>query len=748
MDALAPVKAIQCLLENEWSAVEFLQHGEQNDWGGKSADLGAATAQLSDEKSKLEGMLAFLEEAPDAGTTVSYVKTHVKPAACGLLRALISTAFTPQMAEALAMNRRYAAYFQLVLNHFHAVLLEGNMYENSVLAATFGHDGRMRSGALHLYAGLLEKMEPLFGPSGNPSCQDAHELDSYQIKAASSLEGELGEQRTQSSKVFQSLSRQVYPLPAGEGAALASFYREVVHFFEENSYNPCMSSPNPLGAEVFESIFREMRLQLEVLVARTQGKAPLRGDDVWFLKLVVEQVLPRIEFILAKGCPYVESLDLVESVVTLFDVDVRAARVSAECNLRFHHTEWWLYGLPHLKFVAPREGFIVIPTTATIGTTDLIKWKALPFGIIQVPFDVLYVDRYLQTPMEFLVHDYQHARRHWWETYLNIYATQFNVTRDREFGPPSAYFEAGDEAPLHFSRSDWLGRVEELIRDETTPIMAKLMKMIKLQDFKSLELAHLSVSRLPEAAQEEERNLRRLVKFLIFEIHHEENEPYATEKMQDVLRRAPGGQIDFIYQRVRMAKDDDSATYPLRIDYGHKQPVGGTALAIGYRKLNTNFYSQYIGNDLEDFFPPREFVTPQNMALAAARLWDEVTGYPDRWSLKGKDYVPREDLVVAFTTRTADDSGATASQWKEWGDFLKKHNGLEGAWKSSMRSMDPEECYISAEEQFLIQERNSIVVPAGATIKSGTTAATTRAGRVRCGAWTQRNATSVRRSSI
>ena len=209
----------------------------------------------------------------------------------------------------------------------------------------------------------------------------------------------------------------------------------------------------------------------------------------------------------------------------------------------------WLYGLPHLQFVAPKEGFFVIPTTASIGTTDLIKWKALPFGIIQIPFDILYVDRYFQTPLEFFVHDFQHARRHWWETYLNIYATQFDVTRDCEFRPPSFYFDA-DESKLHFSRSDWLQRVEDLVMNETTNIMAGLMKMIKVQDFKSAEFCHLNVSNIPANAQEDERNMRRLIKFLIFEIHHEENEPYATTKMQDVLLREPGGQIDFIYQQV------------------------------------------------------------------------------------------------------------------------------------------------------------------------------------------------------
>merc|ERR1719316_1187648 len=150
------------------------------------------------------------------------------------------------------------------------------------------------------------------------------------------------------------------------------------------------------------------------------------------------------------------------------------------------------------------------------------------------------------------------------------------------------------------------------------------MKMIKIQDFKSEEFRHLNLSNVTASAQEDERNTRRLVKFLIFEIHHEENEPFATKKMRDVLLREPGGQIDFIYQQV-VSEPRCETTYPLRINYGHKKPTGATALAIGYRKLNTNFYSHYTGEELENFYPPREFVT-RNVALAATRLYDEVTG--------------------------------------------------------------------------------------------------------------------------
>jgi len=97
-------------------------------------------------------------------------------------------------------------------------------------------------------------------------------------------------------------------------------------------------------------------------------------------------------------------------------------------------------------------------------------------------------------------------------------------------------------------------------------------------------------------------------------------------------------------------------------------------------------------------------VTTHNVALAAARLYDEVTRHPHRWSVKGNDYEAREELVTMFEAKTEQDKGATTNQLEEWAAFLKKYDGSEGRWKSMMRSMDPEHDYISAEAQFKKQE--------------------------------------------
>merc|ERR1712196_36778 len=111
------------------------------------------------------------------------------------------------------------------------------------------------------------------------------------------------------------------------------------------------------------------------------------------------------------------------------------------------------------------------------------------------------------------------------------------------------------------------------------------------------------------------------------------------------------------------------------------------------------------GEELENFYPPREFVTTHNVALAAARLYDEVIGHADRWSITGKDYRPCEELVKILEAKTESDKGATTNQLEEWAAFRKKYDGHQGRWKSTMREMDPEEAYISAEKQFQNQKK-------------------------------------------
>merc|ERR1719393_843703 len=128
--------------------------------------------QLKDEERKFKDTLAsFKHEIPRLthnDEILSYVKEHVKPAAYALMKALAKLAFSKETIDLFIENRRFAAYFQLVLNHFHAILLEGNMYEDVVMTAEFSQDGKMKNGAFHSYTGLLTKMKPLFHLAGSP----------------------------------------------------------------------------------------------------------------------------------------------------------------------------------------------------------------------------------------------------------------------------------------------------------------------------------------------------------------------------------------------------------------------------------------------------------------------------------------------------------------------------------------------------------------------------------------------------
>merc|ERR1719473_948200 len=161
--------------------------------------------QLNDAEGKFEDTMdSFKDEIPRLTRNddiLSYVKEYVKPAAYALMKALAKLAFSKETIDIFIGNRRFAAYFQLVLNHFHAILLEGNMYEDVVMTAEFFQDGEMKNGAFHVYTGLLTKIKPLFHLVGSPFRNDDCEIQDKGT-VVSSLQADLKEKQTQSNKVF------------------------------------------------------------------------------------------------------------------------------------------------------------------------------------------------------------------------------------------------------------------------------------------------------------------------------------------------------------------------------------------------------------------------------------------------------------------------------------------------------------------------------------------------------------------
>ena len=59
---------------------------------------------------------------------------------------------------------------------------------------------------------------------------------------------------------------------------------------------------------------------------------------------------------------------------------------------------------------------IIFPTNAYIGATELIKLRCVPILIMGVSNKPVYVDQYLNTPLDFWAHDIQHSKRQIQET--------------------------------------------------------------------------------------------------------------------------------------------------------------------------------------------------------------------------------------------------------------------------------------------------------------------------------------------
>ena len=101
-------------------------------------------------------------------------------------------------------------------------------------------------------------------------------------------------------------------------------------------------------------------------------------------------------------CPYASTLRILFEAVCFFDVACRT-----EKNLSIHFQKKYWYRYEELMRRIPEV--IIIPTFDNISATDLMKIRGTPIYFIGVSTEPVYVDEFWQSPLEFLIHDLNHA---------------------------------------------------------------------------------------------------------------------------------------------------------------------------------------------------------------------------------------------------------------------------------------------------------------------------------------------------
>jgi hypothetical protein len=190
---------------------------------------------------------------------------------------------------------------------------------------------------------------------------------------------------------------------------------------------------------------------------------------------------------------------------------------------------------------------IIIPTFDNISATDLMKIRGTPIYFIGVSTEPVYVDEFWQSPVEFLIHDLNHA----WKM----------MDMDDRF----------------------LQKQPKLSRDE---LMNKSNQFIR-EYFPSIAIQ--------KTDSEQQKEMKKLKKILLFEVSHEDARPLLPNIVYEALLEDEG--YEFPDNVVRYDEGVNQA-------YLEKRTIPGiTALSYVRHKLQHGFFDQTDSQNIQIVSP-------------------------------------------------------------------------------------------------------------------------------------------------
>ncbi len=280
------------------------------------------------------------------------------------------------------------------------------------------------------------------------------------------------------------------------------------------------------------------------------------------LLIMRDQVLHKLHHVTIKNgpmCPYAPTLRVLFEAVGFFDLVWRTRE-----NLSTHFQKNYWYRYESLMSRIPEA--IIIPTFDNISATDFLKVRGTAIYFVGLSTEPVYVDEFWQSPLEFLIHDLNHA---WKMQDMN----------DR-------FLQAHPDM-----RSD--------------EIMESSNRFI--QDY----LATIAVQKSDAELQKE---IKKLKKILLFEVGHEDGRPLLPSIITETLLEAEG--YEFPDNVVRYSDDESQAYLERRI-------IGGiTTLSYVRHKLQHGFFDQTDSQNIQIVSP--KFRSVGWIVTAAVELLEEM----------------------------------------------------------------------------------------------------------------------------
>ncbi len=327
-------------------------------------------------------------------------------------------------------------------------------------------------------------------------------------------------------------------------------YRELRTRFASN--NDSLDTPILELLPVVEYV--RSQLLLSAIEEKCSGNAALAS--------MRDQLLHKLHHVTIKNgpmCPYAPTLRILFEAVGFFDV---ACRIEKDLSTHFQKKYWYRY--EELMHRLPEV--IIIPTFDNISATDLMKIRGTPIYFVGVSTEPVYVDEFWQSPLEFLIHDLNHA----WkmmdmdDRFLQI---QPELSRDA-------------------------------LMNESNTFIREYFPSIAIQ----------------KTDTEQQREMKKLKKILLFEVGHEDARPLLPNIVTEALLEDEG--YEFPDNVVRYDEGVNQA-------YLEKRTIAGiTALSYVRHKLQHGFFDQTDSQNIQIVSP--KYRTVEWIVRATEELLTEM----------------------------------------------------------------------------------------------------------------------------
>jgi hypothetical protein len=278
-------------------------------------------------------------------------------------------------------------------------------------------------------------------------------------------------------------------------------------------------------------------------------------------------------------CPYAPTVRILFEAVGFFDV---VCRTEKQLSTHFQKKYWYRYE----ELMRRLPEVIIIPTFDNISATDLMKIRGAPLYFVGVSTEPVYVDEFWQSPLEFLIHDLNHA----WKM----------MDMDDRF----------------------LQKHPGMSRDGLMETSCKFIR------------EYLPSIAVRKTDAEQEKELKKLKKILLFEVSHEDARPLLPAVVSETLLEEEGYEFPDIV--VRYDESESQA-------YLERRTIPGiTALSYVRHKLQHGFFDQTDSQNIQIVAP--KYRTVEWIVKATVELLTEMNAaIPPKIQAEGlAEYLTRQ----------------------------------------------------------------------------------------------------------